>query len=251
MTEYETELIRVLDQVGNPDWLGIVISIVVPIVSALVVFFLSKYQIDIQSKRQYILDVQKENRALATKIKLDKYEDLFSQLTDFNYIVTHTFLNIIYYNNHKSISLEQAQKNSISFQLSIDPKITKIEVLSAYHPEIREDWVYLLSLYRELEEIIYGGFTFPNGPNVVPMDFSFSHLDNKYKLFDLKSKNICETLTTSILEKVKDLETPLETPLESVLDINFLSKCKNKKNNIIVTLILFYRKSKYFLSKNS
>ena len=65
-------MIRVLDQMGKTDWVGITVSILVPILSALVVFYLSKHQIDLESKRQYNLDTQKENQSLATKTKLDK-----------------------------------------------------------------------------------------------------------------------------------------------------------------------------------
>lgn len=220
MSEYEMEMIRVLDQMGKTDWvgitvslLGIVFSLVVPLVSAWIAFKISNNQITLQLTQQNKLETQKEKRMLSTKIRLDKYEELYDSLSEYTRLVNQSFFNIVYYiqpnEYYGERTLKQTREIEKGLQLEIGQKSKLTEILSSYHPEIRDDWDDMIRLYCDIANIIYDGFTYPSSDEPFVKDPSFEHLKLKHDLLNLKNTKICDDLTKATIQIIKDLESDL------------------------------------------
>lgn len=217
MTDFEVGLINALERMGNTDWIGIALNIIgtliVSAVSALVAFKMAKDQTEKQITKQNSLEVKKEKRMLATQIRLDKYEDLYESLSDYVRLVNQSYLNIFDHTHSDKYSekktLEQIREREEELQLEIGPKSRKIEILSAYHPEIRKEWFLLSVRYTEIADIIYDGFTYPGRFEPLAEDFSFQDLKEKRRLFDLQSHKILFMLTDAIITIINDLESDL------------------------------------------
>ena len=85
----------------------------------------------------------------------------------------------------------------------------RTEILSAYHPEIKEDWKTLNKLYGEMSNIIYDGFTYPGRSKPVMKDNSFNNLRSKNDLFNLQAMAIQAMLANATVKIIRDLESDL------------------------------------------
>ena len=162
MTPFEQDLIEALKQIGATDWAGYIINLVGIVIasafSARVAFKIAKYQTEKQLTKQNILETKKEKRMLATQIRLDKYEDLYASLTEYARLISQSYLNVLYYTHSDEysdkITIEQLRVNEDDLQQEILLKGNKTEILSAYHPEIMNEWNVLSKMYEEIADII-------------------------------------------------------------------------------------------------
>ena len=95
---------------------------------------------------------------LATQIRLDKYEDLYDSITEYTRLVNQSYLNVLYYIHSDEYSekrtIEELRIIEDDLQNEIGIKSRRTEILSAYHPEIREKMVIQKRLYGEIADII-------------------------------------------------------------------------------------------------
>ena len=217
MTSFEKGIVNALEQMGDTDWIGIIFNIVGIIVasafSAWAAFRIAKYQTEKQITKQNSLEVKKEKRMLATQIRLDKYEDLYESLTEYARLVNQSYLNVLRYAHPDDYSekktLDQIRIIENDFQKEIGMQSRRTEILSAYHPEIKEDWKTLNKLYGEMSNIIYDGFTYPGRSKPVMEDNSFNNLRSKNDLFNLQAMAIQDMLANATVKIIRDLESDL------------------------------------------
>ena len=217
MTSFEKGIVNALEQMGDTDWIGIIFNIVGIIVasafSAWAAFRIAKYQTEKQITKQNSLEVKKEKRMLATQIRLDKYEDLYESLTEYTRLVNQSYLNVLYYIHSDEYSekrtIEELRIIEDDLQNEIGIKSRRTEILSAYHPEIREKMVIQKRLYGEIADIIYDGYAYPGRYKAWAKDTSFENLREKNHLFNLKCIEIQEMLTTAIIDIINNLENDL------------------------------------------
>ena len=217
MTSFEKGIVNALEQMGDTDWIGIIFNIVGIIVasafSAWAAFRIAKYQTEKQITKQNSLEVKKEKRMLATQIRLDKYEDLYESLTEYARLVNQSYLNVLRYAHPDDYSekktLDQIRIIEDDFQKEIGMQSRRTEILSAYHPEVKEDWKILNKLYGEMGNIIYDGFTYPGRSKPVMKDNSFNNLRSKNDLFNLQAMAIQDMLANATVKIIRDLESDL------------------------------------------
>lgn len=217
MTPFEQDLIEALKQIGATDWAGYIINLVGIVIasafSARVAFKIAKYQTEKQLTKQNILETKKEKRMLATQIRLDKYEDLYASLTEYARLISQSYLNVLYYTHSdeysEKITIEQLRVNEDDLQQEILLKGNKTEILSAYHPEIMNDWNVLSKIYEEIADIIFDGFTYPGRFEPKVKDSSFDTLKEKHNLFNEQYCKVQDMLTSAIVNIINDLESDL------------------------------------------
>ena len=144
---------------------------------------------------------------------LDKYEDLYESLTEYARLVNQSYLNVLRYAHPDDYSekktLDQIRIIEDDFQKEIGMQSRRTEILSAYHPEIKEDWKTLNKLYGEMSNIIYDGFTYPGRSKPVMKDNSFNNLRSKNDLFNLQAMAIQDMLANATVKIIRDLESDL------------------------------------------
>ena len=217
MTPFEDGLIKALERMGNTDWIGNIFNVIMTIItsafSAWTAFRVAKYQIEKQITKQNSLEIKREKRMLATQIRLDKYEDLYESLTEYARLVNQSYLNVLRYAHPDDYSekktLDQIRIIEDDFQKEIGMQSRRTEILSAYHPEIKEDWKTLNKLYGEMSNIIYDGFTYPGRSKPVMKDNSFNNLRSKNDLFNLQAMAIQDMLANATVKIIRDLESDL------------------------------------------
>lgn len=217
MTPFEDGLINALDQIGNTDWIGNIFNLIGILIgaaaSAVTAINIAKNYTEKQIEKQNNLEIKKEKRMLATQIRLDKYEELYDFISEYSRLVNQSYLNVFYHTHSDKFSeqrtLEQVREKEDELQREIGPNSRKIEILSAYHPEIRKEWEVLKKLYFEITMIIYDGFTYPGRFEPIAEDSSFEKLEDKQSLFNSQSIKIQDVLTAAIIEIIKDLESDL------------------------------------------
>lgn len=217
MTPFEDGLIKALERMGNTDWIGNIFNVIMTIItsafSAWTAFRVAKYQIEKQITKQNSLEIKREKRMLATQIRLDKYEDLIDSLTEYSRLVNRYYLNVLYYTHSSKYSekttFEQLRIIEEDLQQEILLKSKKIEILSAYHPEIRNKWDALDELYEDFSNLIMDIITYPNRFKLVEEDISFEDVTEKYELFNIQYSAIEDMLTNAIIKIINDLESDL------------------------------------------
>ena len=217
MTPFEDGLIKALEHIGNTDWKGNIFNLIGILIasgfSAWAAFMISKNQTEKQIAKQNTLEIKKEKRMLATQIRLDKYEDLYESLTEYARLVNQSYLNVLRYAHPDDYSekktLDQIRIIEDDFQKEIGMQSRRTEILSAYHPEIKEDWKTLNKLYGEMSNIIYDGFTYPGRSKPVMKDNSFNNLRSKNDLFNLQAMAIQDMLANATVKIIRDLESDL------------------------------------------
>ena len=217
MTPFEDGLIKALEHIGNTDWKGNIFNLIGILIasgfSAWAAFMIAKSQTEKQIAKQNTLEIKKEKRMLATQIRLDKYEDLYESLTEYARLVNQSYLNVLRYAHPDDYSekktLDQIRIIEDDFQKEIGMQSRRTEILSAYHPEIKEDWKILNKLYGEMANIIYDGFTYPGRSKPVMEDNSFNNLRSKNDLFNLQAMAIQDMLANATVKIIRDLESDL------------------------------------------
>ena len=217
MTPFEDGLIKALEHIGNTDWKGNIFNLIVILIasgfSAWAAFMIAKNQTEKQIAKQNTLEIKKEKRMLATQIRLDKYEDLYESLTEYARLVNQSYLNVLRYAHPDDYSeektLDQIRIIENDFQKEIGMQSRRTEILSAYQPEIKEDWKILNKLYGEMANIIYDGFTYPGRSKPVMKDNSFNNLRSKNDLLNLQAMAIQDMLANATVKIIRDLESDL------------------------------------------
>ena len=217
MTPFEDGLIKALEHIGNTDWKGNIFNLIGILIasgfSAWAAFMIAKNQTEKQIAKQNTLETKKGKRMLATQIRLDKYEDLYESLTEYARLVNQSYLNVLRYAHPDDYSekktLDQIRIIEDDFQKEIGMQSRRTEILSAYHPEIKEDWKTLNKLYGEMSNIIYDGFTYPGRSKPVMKDNSFNNLRSKNDLFNLQAMAIQDMLANATVKIIRDLESDL------------------------------------------
>ena len=217
MTSFEKGIVNALEQMGDTDWIGIIFNIVGIIVasafSAWAAFRIAKYQTEKQITKQNSLEVKKEKRMLATQIRLDKYEDLYDSITEYTRLVNQSYLNVLYYIHSDEYSekrtIEELRIIEDDLQNEIGIKSRRTEILSAYHPEIMNEWNVLSKMYEEIADIIFDGFTYPGRFEPKVKDSSFDTLKEKHNLFNEQYCKVQDMLTSAIVNIINDLESDL------------------------------------------
>ena len=217
MTPFEDGLIKALEQIGATDWIGNIFNLIGILIgsaaSALTAVNIAKNYTEKQIEKQNSLDEKKEKRMLATQLRLSKYEELYESLTEYALLVNQSYLNILRYvhpdNYSEKKTLEQIRIIEDDFQREIGKQSRRTEVLSVYHPEIKEDWHILNRRYGEMANIIYDGFTYPGRSKSVVKDNSFDNLMNKNDLFNLQVIKIQDILANATVKIIRDLENDL------------------------------------------
>lgn len=214
MSEFQIELIKALNKANETDWsalLGNIIgSLIISLVSAWIAYRVAKIQAETQIKKQSELEILKEKRILATNIKLQKYESLSNSINEYIRLVGKSYINVLYFSRPdkytKQVSLEDLRKTEADLQLEIGQWSRQNEIMSAYVPDIRKKWKELSSLYFNIVNIIYDGFTYEGRFQPVVADASFAALQDSHNKFILKGIEIQDCLTGMIINTIKELE---------------------------------------------
>ncbi|MEE3895332.1 hypothetical protein [Priestia megaterium] len=191
---------------GNTDawigfWGGYLGAIIGALAAGAIAYFVARRQINLQAE----MDNKREKQFLVTQLRIEKYQEAYSLLSELNREFAVSSGLVIKY-VHKDIALEELRSKEDQCQKNILALTRKIKSLEPFVQDLKELHDNIQTRYWLMGNIIYDGYTYPNNPKKFIEDTSFDRFKKVSDELTDYTVDICGKINSYLKNEIDRLE---------------------------------------------
>ncbi|MED4064423.1 hypothetical protein [Priestia megaterium] len=182
-------------------WGGYLGAIIGALAAGAIAYFVARRQINLQAE----IDNKREKQFLVTQLRIEKYQEAYSLLSDLNRefaISQHLVLNYF----HKKITLEVLRDKEDQCQQNVMMLTRKINSLEPFIKNLKEAHDIIKSRYWDMGNIIYDGYTYPGSKKRFADDTTIDTFKEVSHELMMYTVNFCDEINGYLKNEVDKLE---------------------------------------------